>query len=67
VSQRGKRIHGKCFIADDRRIIMPAFGSFTGSLSISSPPFQALFASRNFRVWMIGQRAIYRFPATRVR
>ncbi len=66
VSQRGKRLHGKCFIADERRVIMPAFGSFTGSLSISSPPFKGLFASGDFRVWMIGQRAIYRFPARRV-
>jgi DNA ligase-associated metallophosphoesterase len=67
VSQRGKRIHCKCFIADSHRLIMPAFGSFTGGLSISAPPFRALYVERNFHVWMLSQRAIYKFPAKRVR
>ena len=66
VSQRGKRIHCKCFIADSRRLIMPAFGSFTGGLSISAPPFRALYVERNFHVWMLSQRAIYKFPGKRV-
>ncbi len=66
VSQRGKRIHCKCFIADSRRLIMPAFGSFTGGLSISAPPFKALYVERNFHVWMLSQRAIYKFPGKRV-
>ena len=67
VSQRGRSIHCKCFIADGRRLVMPAFGSFTGALSISSPPFKNLFLEKNFHVWMLGQRAIYKFPAKRVR
>ena len=67
VSQRGRSIHCKCFIADDRRLVMPAFGSFTGGLSISSSPFKNLFLEKNFHVWMLSQRAIYKFPAKRVR
>jgi DNA ligase-associated metallophosphoesterase len=67
VSQRGRSIHCKCFIADGRRLIMPAFGSFTGGLSISSPAFKNLFLEKNFHVWMLSQRAIYKFPAKRVR
>jgi len=67
VSQRGRNIHCKCFIADGRRLVMPAFGSFTGGLSISSPPFKNLFLEKNFHVWMLSQRAIYKFPAKRVR
>jgi metallophosphoesterase superfamily enzyme len=67
VSQRGRHIHCKCFIADSRRLIMPAFGSFTGGLSISAAPFKNLFTGKNFHVWMLSQRAIYKFPAKRVR
>ena len=67
VSQRGRNIYCKCFIADGRRLVMPAFGSFTGGLSISSPPFKNLFLEKNFHVWMLSQRAIYKFPAKRVR
>ena len=67
VSQRGKRIHCKCFIGNAIRLIMPAFGSFTGGLSISAAPFKNLFTEKDFHVWMLGDRAIYKFPAKRVR
>jgi hypothetical protein len=67
VSQRGRHIHCKCFIADGSRLVMPAFGSFTGALSISAAPFKKLFAAKDFHVWMLGDRAIYKFPARRVK
>jgi uncharacterized protein len=66
VCQRGKRIRCKSFIGDGRRLVMPAFGSFTGALSISAEPFRKIFAANDFHVWMLGDRAIYKFPARRV-
>jgi len=66
LAQRGRRIRCKCFIGDSRRIVMPAFGSYTGALSISAEPFALLF-SNDFHVWMLGGRAVHRFPASRVR
>ncbi len=65
VAQRGRAIRCRCFIADGRRVVMPAFGSYTGALSISAKPFETLFAE--FHVWMLGARAIHRFPAKSVR
>lgn len=65
VLSRGHRIRCRCFIGDQRRLIMPAFGSYTGALSISSEAFQGLFGE--FQVWMIGATAIHRFPARKVR
>lgn len=65
VAQRGRRIRCRCFIADHRRIVMPAFGSYTGALNISAQAFDGLFA--DFNVWMLGARAIHRFPAKKVR
>jgi len=64
VTARGLSIRRRCFIADSRRLIMPAFGSYTGSLSVRSPAFEGLFG--DFHVWMIGDAAIHRFPAARV-
>jgi DNA ligase-associated metallophosphoesterase len=66
LAQRGRRIRCKCFIGDDRRIVMPAFGSYTGALSISAEPFSQLFPEE-FHVWMLGGRAVHRFPSSRVR
>ena len=65
VHARGQRIRCRCFIADERRMIMPAFGSYTGSLSVRSDAFAGLFDG--FHVWMIGGKAIHRFPASQVR
>jgi len=66
VSQRGRHIRCKCFIANRSRIVMPAFGSFTGGLSVSAPPFRKVFGKNDYQVWMLGDRAIYKFPAARV-
>ncbi|MCA3573924.1 MAG: ligase-associated DNA damage response endonuclease PdeM, partial [Aestuariivirga sp.] len=65
VHARGQRIRCRCFIADGRRLIMPAFGSYTGALSVRSDAFDGLFGE--FHVWMIGGKAIHRFPASKVR
>ncbi len=67
LSQRGRRIRCKCFIADGRRIVMPAFGSYTGALSVSAEPFSPLFQPGKYNVWMLGGRAVHRFPAARVK
>jgi DNA ligase-associated metallophosphoesterase len=65
VAQRGRLIRCRCFVADRHRLIMPAFGSYTGALSVSSPAFAGLFAE--FEVWMIGSSAIHRLAGHRVR
>jgi hypothetical protein len=65
VVQRSRRIRCRCFVADRRRIVMPAFGSYTGSLDVTEKPFAGLF--EDFEVWMLGARAIHRFPAKRIR
>ncbi|WP_290546661.1 ligase-associated DNA damage response endonuclease PdeM [Aestuariivirga sp.] len=65
IHARGHRIRCRCFIADHRRLIMPAFGSYTGALSVRSEAFKGLFG--DFHVWMIGDQAVHCFPAARVR
>jgi uncharacterized protein len=65
IHARGHRIRCRCFIAGTRRMIMPAFGSYTGALSVTSDAFEGLFD--DFHVWMIGEKAIHRFPKSKVR
>lgn len=66
LEQRGRSLRRKCFAGHDRRLVMPAYGSFTGGLSVSAAPFQAIFPDGEFDVWMIGGKAIHRFPARRI-
>lgn len=40
---RGRRIRGKCFARDRRRMVMPAFGTYTGGLDITDPAVAGLF------------------------
>ncbi len=65
IESRGRHIRCRCFIADDRRMILPAFGSYTGALSVRSEAFDGLFG--DYQVWMIGTKNIHRFPASKVR
>ncbi|MBM3519240.1 MAG: ligase-associated DNA damage response endonuclease PdeM [Alphaproteobacteria bacterium] len=65
IMRQGRSIRCRCFIGDDRRLIMPAFGSYTGSLDVSAPAIAALFDSAH--VWMIGRERIHRFPSSLIR
>lgn len=40
---RGRRIRGKCFLRDKRRMVMPAFGTYTGGLDMTDPALAGLF------------------------
>lgn len=66
LAQRGRLIRCRCHAGDERRIVMSAYGSFTGGLSVASDAFAPVFESDNFFVWMLGGRAVHRFPASRV-
>ncbi len=60
VATRGKPITRACFVGDGRRLILPAFGAFTGGLNVRDPAILALLAPR-FEVVMLGQTKLHRF------
>ena len=61
---KGKKISARCFISDGTdRLILPAFGTYTGGLDISHPKIKALF-SDNYMVLLLGQRKVFTFPKT---
>ena len=66
IAQRGRRVSGKCFVADQRRLIMPAFGAYTGALSVFATPYDRLFARDETHAWLIGQTRLYKFPFERL-
>lgn len=67
VVSRGRRTHAKCFVTDQRRLIMPAFGAYTGALSVASRAYDGLFDEPEAQVFMLGRSAIHRLPLSRVR
>jgi uncharacterized protein len=66
IAQRGQLIRTKCFAADHRRIILPAFGSYTGALNVLSGAYAGLFDVSSAQAWMIGKTAMHKFPWKRL-
>jgi DNA ligase-associated metallophosphoesterase len=59
VNVRGRRLSGACFIHDERRIVLPAFGAYTGGLHVESEAIRALFPTA-FRIDLVLRGQIMR-------
>ena len=55
----GASLRRPCFVGNGLRLVMPAFGAFTGGLNILDLAFEPLFGADGFRVWMLGQEGLY--------
>lgn len=54
---RGSSIRRPCFLVDAHRIILPAFGTYTGGLDIASPVLDSLMQS-DARALLTGRRIV---------
>ena len=63
---RGGAVSRPCFVADGRRILMPAFGAYTGGLDVRDPAIARLFP-RGGRVFLLGRERLFSFSLTVVR
>ncbi len=59
VVRRGRRLRRKCFACDGMRMILPAFGAYTGGLNITDRAFARLFDPDRLGVWMLGRDRVY--------
>jgi hypothetical protein len=62
---RGRSVAGRCFVTDGRRLILPAFGTFTGGLDVTRPDLRGLFA-KNYDVFLMASDRIWRVPARKL-
>jgi DNA ligase-associated metallophosphoesterase len=65
ILQRGRTQTRKCFATDGTRLVMPAFGAYTGGLNIRNIAFLKVFGALGFTAHLIGQRRLYSFAAAR--
>jgi len=61
VETRAQRISRPCFVTDPARLVLPAFGAFTGGLDVRDPAIARLFP-RGLRVFLLGQERLFSFP-----
>lgn len=50
-----------CFVADRRRVLLPAFGAYTGGLDVEDPAIGALFPEAA-RIFLLGEGRLHAFP-----
>lgn len=66
IRQRGKSIRKRCVASDGKRVIMPAFGAFTGGLNLKDTAYDGLFDTGSLNAWLLGQEAIYKIEGKRL-
>lgn len=59
VQGRGRSVRRRCFVGDGYRLIMPAFGAYTGGLDVLNSAYDGLFARSSFRAFMLGEDRVY--------
>ncbi|MFC4626286.1 ligase-associated DNA damage response endonuclease PdeM [Daeguia caeni] len=64
IVRHGRSVRRPCFASDGERLIMPAFGAYTGALNVLDRAFHGLFNEERLRVYMLGQGRIYPIART---
>ena len=67
IVQRGRSVRRRCFATDGSRMVMPAFGSYTGSLNVLDRAFAGLFQRDGFVAHMLGTERTYAISGKRLR
>lgn len=65
IAHRGRAVSRRCFAADKTRMVMPAFGAFTGGLNVRDAAFADVFGTLAFTAHMLGEDRLYAFAAKR--
>lgn len=58
VTMRGRSVRRRCFVCDGARLVMPAFGAYTGGLNVRDPAFALLFP-RGFTAHLLGDGRVF--------
>jgi len=65
VATRGRSMERRCFACDGERAVMPAFGAYTGGLSIRDPAFAKIFRTPGFMAHVLGDNRLHAIAASR--
>jgi DNA ligase-associated metallophosphoesterase len=65
VTTRGRTMERRCFASDGMRAVMPAFGAYTGGLSIRDAAFARIFQTPGFMAHVLGDNRMHAISASR--
>ena len=67
IVQRGRSVRRRCFATDGSRMIMPAFGAYTGSLNVLDRAYSGLFQRKGLMAYMIGVDRVFAIAGSLLR
>jgi DNA ligase-associated metallophosphoesterase len=67
IVRRGRSVRRRCFVGDGTRMIMPAFGAFTGSLNVLDRAYAGLFSRGRLMAWLLGADRVYAIAGAMLR
>jgi len=65
VATRARWMERRCFASDGERVVMPAFGAYTGGLSIRDEAFAKIFSAGAFMAHVLGDSRLHVIAASR--
>jgi hypothetical protein len=65
VATRARWMERRCFASDGERAVMPAFGAYTGGLSIRDAAFAKIFQKLSFMAHVLGDFRLHTIAASR--
>ena len=65
VATRGRAMERRCFACDGERAVMPAFGAYTGGLSIRDAAFAKIFRAPGLMAHVLGDNRLHAIAASR--
>ena len=67
VATSGGLLRRRCFAQSADKLILPAFGAYTGGLNIRDPAFMSVFHGIVPRAYVLGDTKVFSVPAARTR
>ena len=64
VIRRGRSIRRPCFATDGKRLVMPAFGAFTGTLNVLDKAWRGIFRREELTAYLMGPGRLYPIPGS---
>jgi DNA ligase-associated metallophosphoesterase len=67
IVRRGRSVRRRCFAGDGTRMIMPAFGAYTGSLNVLDHAYAGLFRRESLMAYMLGADRVFAISGAMLR
>ncbi len=59
LSLNGLTLRKPCFVGNGLRLVLPAFGSYTGGLNVLDDAIAGIFPGDRTAIWLLGQEGLY--------